>query len=743
MNKRIFVIITLWLSTVVPLFAQQSACGVVTDNKKQPLTGAVVYCKGSSSSAMTSQDGRFRIKLQHLPDTLIVSLAGFKTQYCVVSEWVSMHIVMQAYDGALDEVVITSKQAEGQLMKIDLDKTPVNTAQDLLRKVPGLFIAQHAGGGKAEQIFLRGFDNDHGTDIAISADDIPVNMPSHAHGQGYSDLHFLIPETIEDIDFGKGAYYADKGDFNTSGYVAFHTFDAISNSMVKIEGGNFNTARVVGMINLLRRDSARRNAYIVGEYNYTDGPFHVKQDFSRANLFGKYNQHIGRHGWFNVQASIFNSGWNASGQIPERAVSEGLIDRFGSIDTTEGGGTSRVNVSASYTYHPNDHEEWKSNFYYSHYVFNLYSNFTFYLVHPDVGDEINQHDNRDVYGMNHSYKQHFFFNHYKLDWTSGIGGRFDAIHDLALSYVTARNTLNERLAWGKAQEGNLNAYTVAELTSGKWRVYSGVRADWFYFNYYDRLQPQAPGSSYNKARVSPKLSVFYNATDKLSLYAKTGLGFHSNDVRDVVLQQGNDILPQSAGADLGAVIKPARALILRPVLWYTYMSSEFVWDGDAYGVSNAGATRRFGADFSIRYQPFPFLYFDADINWAVPRLINAPKGDNYVELAPTLTSTGGAGVQTKNGFTFNLRYRYMHDRPATQNNHIVAQGYFVNDLLATYRWRKWELSMQIQNLFNVQWNEAMFAETTRLKGEAAAGIEELTFTPGTPFFVKGGLSFRF
>jgi hypothetical protein len=229
----------------------------------------------------------------------------------------------------------------------------------------------------------------------------------------------------------------------------------------------------------------------------------------------------------------------------------------------------------------------------------------------------------------------------------------------------------------------------------------------------------------------------------MSLYVKTGLGFHSNDVRDVVLQHGENILPHSAGADLGAVIKPARGLILRPVLWYTYLSNEFVWNGDEYGVSDVGATKRYGADLSVRYQPLRFLYFDADMNWAHPRLANKTKGNNYVELAPTFTSTGGAGVQTRSGFTFNLRYRYMHDRPATQDGSIMAKGYFVNDLVTGYEKKKWGVSVQIQNLFNVKWNEAMFAQTTRLKGEQAGGIEDLTFTPGTPFFIKGGVSIKF
>lgn len=642
----------------------------------------------------------------------------------------------------LDQVVISSKKVEGEIMAIDLKKVPVNSSQDLLRKVPGLFIAQHAGGGKAEQIFLRGFDNDHGTDIAITADGVPVNMVSHAHGQGYADLHFLIPETVKNIDFGKGSYYADKGDFNTSGYVDFHTYDKVDYSMIKIEGGNFNTARVAGVFNVLNDAKKDRNAYLAGEYNFTQGPFEVKQDFKRLNLFGKYNQAIGSYGYFTAQASVFNSSWNASGQIPERAVTEGIIDRFGSIDNTEGGNTSRVNVLAKYDYKPNANQQLKTSLYYIHNVFNLYSDFTFYLVHPDKMDEINQYDNRDTYGTNNSFSQHFAFGESNLEWTSGIGARFDDIHDLELSYVTARTQLNERQAWGAAKEANTNAYTSLDLSFDKWRFNGGLRVDWFYFSYFDKLLPANGTLSYDKFRISPKLSAFYNPSDKVSIYIKSGLGFHSNDARAVVMQQGQNILPLSAGTDVGTILKPIKGLLINPILWYSYLSNEFVWNGDEFGTSDVGKTRRIGADLTIRYQPLPFLYFDTDLNWAKPRVIDAPKGDNYVELAPTFTSTGGVGIQTTNGFTCNLRYRYMHSRPATQDASIIAQGYFVNDLVLGYQLKKWSVNMQIQNLFNVKWNEAMFAQTTRLKGEPAEGIDQLTFTPGTPFYYKIGITYK-
>ncbi|MBB6501057.1 TonB-dependent receptor [Pedobacter cryoconitis] len=661
----------------------------------------------------------------------------------IFTQTIHAQVSLQPAGILLKDVIITSKTAESQLMKIDLTRVPANTAQDLLRKVPGLFIAQHAGGGKAEQIFLRGFDNDHGTDIAISADGIPVNMVSHAHGQGYSDLHFLIPETIDNITFGKGAYYADKGDFNTSGYVDFHTYDQVSNSMIKLEGGNFNTLRTAGIFNLLPGDQHQRNAYIAGEYNFTNGPFQVKQNFNRFNLFGKFNQQINEKSYINIQASTFSSSWNASGQIPERAVTEGIIGRFDSIDTTEGGNTSRTNLLLNYRYKIDDQQNWESSFYYSRYKFNLYSDFTFYLVHPDKGDEIHQFDNRDVYGMNHKYSKRFEFGTSSLIWQAGGGFRTDVIHDLGLSYVTARDTLNERLAWGNGTETNVNVFTSAEWMIGKWMINPGLRADWFNFNYFDKLDTRNGIQGYQKIRVSPKFNVFYNIDANTQLYLKTGFGFHSNDMRDVILQKGVNTLPWSAGTDLGILLKPVKDLVIQPILWYTYLSNEYVWNGDSYGTSAVGPTRRYGFDLALRYQPLHWLYLDADGNYADPRLVGKPVGNNYVELAPTFTSTGGIGVQLKNGLSANLRYRYMHNRPATQDNSIVANGYFVNDLLLGYEKKSWAFNIQVQNLFDVNWNEAMFAETTRLHGEPSAGVEQLTFTPGTPFYIKAGVTVKF
>lgn len=639
----------------------------------------------------------------------------------------------------LSAVKIVGHAPEDHIMKIGLNKIPVNTSQDLLRKVPGLFIAQHAGGGKAEQIFLRGFDNDHGTDIAISADGAPVNMVSHAHGQGYSDLHFLIPETVENISFGKGAYYAEKGDFNTSGYVDFHTLQKLSQSSIKLEGGSFGTLRTVGLFNLVNNNSS--HAYAAVEYNFANGPFRVKQNFNRLNLFGKWNQNIGEKDSLSLIFSTFSSNWNASGQIPLRAVAE--IGRFGSVDTTEGGNTSRTNFILNWGHRIDNTSGSKSTFFYSKYNFTLFSNFTFYLVNPEKGDEIKQRDDRQVYGMVNEYYKNLTLWSYPLLFKAGFNLRYDDIRDLSLSYVTQREELNERLAWGSASETNLGGYVSAQWKIGAWNINPGMRADWFNFNYYDKLIPQKGTQGARAARVSPKMNVFYNVNDNLQLFVKTGMGFHSNDVRAAVAENGKNVLPYTIGSDIGGVWAIGSNFIVIPTLWYSFLQNEFVWNGDSYGTSSVGSTKRTGIDLSFRYQPLPWLYIDSDVNLAKPRVVNAEKGNDYVDLAPTFTSTGGVAVTLNHRFSANLRYRYMGNRPANENKSIIANGYFVTDLMLAYRVKFLTFNAQVQNLLNTNWNEAMFAETTRLKGERPEGYDQLTFTPGTPFFLKAGITIRF
>ncbi|MBC7865198.1 MAG: TonB-dependent receptor, partial [Bacteroidia bacterium] len=346
MNKRIIICIAI-LFIYGCFHAQNNRIkGVITDSvSKEAIPGVSVLIDGINRSASTNAlgkfdlaglaDGNYKLKIFNLgfePTIIDVNLYGNETK--------EISIQLKPSIIKLSEVTISQTSNIGDAMSVmnQLDKKlrPTNSAQDLLRLVPGLFIAQHAGGGKAEQIFLRGFDVDHGTDFFVSIDGIPVNMVSHAHGHGYADFHFVIPETVEKLQVYKGPYAAKFGDFATSGAGEFTTKNDISKSLIKLEYGQFDTYRAVAVIDVLRGkhifSKQKENAYIAAEYNFTNAYFQSPQNFKRINVFAKYSGVISEKNFLSFSASTFLSSWNASGQIPDRAVKEGMINRFGSID---------------------------------------------------------------------------------------------------------------------------------------------------------------------------------------------------------------------------------------------------------------------------------------------------------------------------------------------------------------------------------------------------------------------------
>jgi hypothetical protein len=268
---------------------------------------------------------------------------------------------------------------------------------------------------------------------------------------------------------------------------------------------------------------------------------------------------------------------------------------------------------------------------------------------------------------------------------------------------------------------------------GKWLFNMGFRMDNFYFNYENKLNSAAPSQS--KSVLSPKLNVEYTTNPAIQIYLKTGKGFHSNDARVVVADQGREILPAAYGIDLGVNWKPVNHLFINAAIWYLYLQQEFVYDGDEGTLDPGDKTKREGIDFSARYQFSSWLYAFLDINYAHARDIQAPKGENYVPLAVPLSSAGGLNYKFANGINGALSYRYMKDRPANANNSLVAEGYFVSDLTVFYTKKKFELGIEIQNLFNTEWREEQFEVNSRLKNEPAP-VDDMNYTAGTPFFAK-------
>ncbi len=739
-----FLIIVFVFCNAITVIAQTVLKGKVVDaQSRQPLEAAsVIITEATNAKALTDEYGNFLLKTTNQKKAITVSHIGYKIYTAIADSNNGLIIELQPDAIRLEDVKLqaTGTSKFSSLAKIDLALSPVKNTQELLRLVPGLFIAQHAGGGKAEQIFLRGFDCDHGTDVQVSVDGMPVNMVSHAHGQGYADAHFIIPETINNIDFGAGPYYTQHGNLNTAGYVAFSTYKNIPKSVVQTEAGNFNSFRTLAMIDLLKKNKDKQSAYIAGEFTYTDGPTQNKQNFNRINVFTKYNAAINANTHLTFSVSAFKSKWDASGQVPTRAVESGLIDRFGSIDPSEGGNTERCNANLVVSHQFSNGTSWDNQVFLNRYKFNLYSDFTFFLNDPVNGDEINQAEARNIFGLTSKLKQKYFFGKWTLTSTDGIGVRHDATDESKLAHVVKHQFLNY-ITLGDIKETNAYAFTQQQATIGNWVIDAGVRFDYFNFNYYNRLNLQQMPSQ-NKSVVSPKLNVQYNISKTVQVYIKAGKGFHSNDTRVVVTNDGKQILPAAYGSDFGVILKPSKDLLLNIAAWNLYLGQEFVYVGDDGNVEPSGRTKRQGIDIIARYQFTKFLFANANINFTKPRARDEAKGQDYIPLAPTTTSTGGLFYKKQTGFNGGIKYRYIKSRPANEDNSIIAKGYFLVDASLNYAQKKYEVGVSVENLFNVKWNEAQFATESRLMNEPNA-VTELNFTPGTPLFAKVKLAVFF
>jgi outer membrane receptor protein involved in Fe transport len=755
MKQTLLFIFLFLLSTISYAHLGTLTGRVIDESTNLPLRNVTVQLVGLGKATLTDDLGRYRF--DHLvasPYKVEFSSVGYASfvQDVTIADDQTVYIQtsLTVAPVTLNAVTVSAQKAHDQqlISSLDIRLRPITNSQEILRLVPGLFIGQHAGGGKAEQIFLRGFDLDHGTDIRLSVDGMPVNMVSHAHGQGYADLHFVIPELVEAVDFKKGTYTTDKGNLATAGWVDFRTRTALDRSFVKLEAGQFDTYRVVAGIDLLGEKGKAKNqsAYLASEYSYSNSYFDNPQHFKRVNVLGKYHRHIGNNTNLTLTGSTFWSKWNHSGQIPDRAVESGLIGWFGSIDPTEGGETSRTNLNAQFVTVTARNHIIKNQLYYANYNFELYSNFTFFLNDSLNGDQIRQKEGRNLFGYNGSYSTQTSLGktswittvgaQYRQDVTPGLGGR-----PTELSHTKNRVETLERIQYGNINELNAALYAdeVVQVSS-RFSVNAGLRVDFFRSKYVDLLANPATKKYVTQAIVSPKLNLYYTFNPRVQLYLNTGKGFHSNDARVVTAQNGREILPGAYGSDLGIIVKPFPKLLINAAAWYLWMQQEFVYVGDEGVVEPSGRSRRQGIDVSIRYQLTRNLFADVDLNTAKPRALDAERGQNYLPLAPVFTSTGGLSLQTQYGLSGSLRYRYIANRPANEDNSIVAKGYFVTDMQANYARKKYTVGLSVQNLLNTRWKETQFATESRLQNESAP-VDEIHFTPGTPFFARLSLTY--
>ncbi len=729
-------------------FTQQPSANwlqVIDAATSQPVEGATVRFFPGTETTVTNEQGKFHLKSESAIDSVQVSAIGFKNKsvyQTTLNQQDAIKLEIQPIE-IKNITLFSGVEGTKTISMIDIKNRSFNHSQEVLSFIPGLFIGQHAGGGKAEQIFLRGFDIDHGTDVAITVDGMPVNMVSHAHGQGYADLHFLMPELIDKVDYKKGTYSADKGNMATAGFVNFHTKKVLTENSIKLEAGQFNTYRLAGMMKLLGAKAAQKqqSAYIATEYMYSDGYFDNPQDFKRFNVFGKYHGRLNSSNILSFTASAFSSSWSASGQIPERAFKDGLISFFGAIDPNEGGETGRRNINTQHIKTFDNGATFQNQLYYTHYDFALYSNFTFFLKDSIHGDQIKQKEVRNLVGYNGSYQVNSFAGDNKITTEIGGGFRLDKTKNSELSRTKNKSELLQQLQSGNISEINPAVYINETIRwNEKFTINAGLRWDYFDMQYQDKTDNNKKLAS--SSIISPKFNIYYHINSKTNLYLNTGKGFHSNDTRVAVVTSARKAVPAAYGTDLGFTTKPFKNLFFNTAVWYLELDQEFIYVGDEGVVEPSGRSRRIGIDASARYQPFTQLIIDADVNYSHARSVEEIKGENYLPLAPAFTSTGGLSYKTTKGWNGSLRYRFLGRRPANEDYSTIARGYFIADANLMYARNKWEAGISAQNLLNTRWKETQFDTESRLKDETVA-VSEIHFTPGTPFFIKFSLTYKF
>lgn len=655
----------------------------------------------------------------------------------------------------LDEVVvegrglsligIASSATEGVVGREELQRRPILRPGELLETVPGVIITQHSGAGKGNQFFLRGFNLDHGTDIAVRVNGIPNNLPSHGHGQGYIDLNYLIPELTDTVKFRKGPYYADAGDFATAGSVSIDYVDTLPNAMVLLEAGSFDYQRALAADSFRLGDGDLMFAF---ETVHEDGPWEVPQNFNKLNGVVRYTE-SDVNGGVRYTAQAYDSSWIATDHVAKRAVDTGLIGRFGSLDPTSGGETSRYSLSADW-WGSGDDDGWNINAYTYFYGLDLYSNFTYALDDPANGDQFLQTDERWVQGIEGDYNWPMELGSSFGENTIGFQFRNDII-DNGLFDTAQRNILSTTRQ-DEILQTSLGLHAQNQVYWNDWfRSTIGLRGDVYRFDVDSDLAVNS--GTETDALVSPKAGVVFGPWSDTEIYLQGGYGFHSNDARGTTLSDDpttpapNDGVPvdplvQQRGAELGVRTTAVEGLQSTLSLWYLNSDSELLFVGDAGATEPTGATERFGVEWTNFYDVNTWLTLDLDLAASQARFTGG--GDNHVPGAIDEVAAMGATVRHPRGHYFAIRGRYFGPRDLTEDGTIQSSTSFLVNAHAGYRFSEdWQVRLSIFNLLDREVSDIEYYYPSRLPGEAPGpddgGYNDIHFHPSEPFSVRVGL----
>jgi outer membrane receptor protein involved in Fe transport len=602
--------------------------------------------------------------------------------------------------------------SEGAVAGADIDVRPLLRPAELLEATPGLIATQHSGGGKANQWFLRGFNLDHGTDFSVTIDDMPMNFRTHGHGQGYLDVNGLIPETVSRIEYRKGPYRADAGDFSFVGSSAIITHDRMEPFAIA-EAGQHDYYRFVA------GGSAAVGAgdlLIVGQAKFYNGPWDLPEDFDGYSGLVKYSMPLGS-GQLSASVNLFHASWAPTEQIPERAIGTLVEDAYGTLDPTLRGSTRREILTLNY-----ESDAWRITGWAQHYDWSLLSNFTFFLEDPVNGDQLRQYEERWSWGGR--IERNVTLND-RLSFRAGIELREDSLDPVGLDQTIAG-----------AKEFTVGAFDVKETSVGLygeaiWKpidglmVIGGLRGDWYRFR-TEAVEGVSAWSGTEKDHiVSPKIGLNYEITDGVALYANWGEGFHSNDARGAT--NPDDPAPglvEGTMKELGFRLERG-GLVLTGVYWWSSIDSELIYVGDAGAVEPSNPGRRRGYELTAFWKPDRRLAVDAVWTGSRARYADLPDGENFVPGA--LESAGELGLSAifpdVNGA---IRFRYLGPHALIEDDSVRGDDTFLVNLRAAWTPRSlkgWEIYGELLNALDSDDHDIDYFYATRLPGEPPEGIE--------------------
>lgn len=635
------------------------------------------------------------------------------------------------YGRALPQIGLATSGSQGTVGYRDFEDKPLGRVGELVENVPGVIATQHSGTGKANQYFLRGFNLDHGTDFAGFYDGMPVNMRTHGHGQGYLDLNFLIPELVERIDYRKGPYFADVGDFSAAGTVRFTTVDQLAQPLIEVTAGSFGYGRLLFAGS---RAAGGDGDLLVGiDGSLSDGPWVLDEKLRKLNALVKYSRGAADHRW-GIGLSAYHARWNATDQVPQRAIDEGLISRFGNIDPFLGGTTTRIGLTANARF-----DRLQITLFALYYRFRLTSNFTYFLDDPVNGDEFQQRDQRGVFGG--SVRRDFTATAFGRPITLAVGGdaRLDHIGKIGL-YHSVQGQRTATVREDKVDEASASLYAEADAAlTDRLRLILGLRGDLYGYSVDARTLPVNSGKG-RDAIVGPKAALAWRATDHLELYADYGESFHSNDVRGATIavdpSTGDPatrvpVLVKARGLEVGARFEH-RDLSLSLVGFYLALGSELVFSGDAGTTEPNAATRRLGTEANLFWRPTAWLTLDGAAGLTRARFHDVARGESRIPNSVETVFAGGAAVKLSHGASASIRLRHFGAAPLIEDGTVRSRPTTLVNLGLYGRVGRVHLDLALLNLFDVRDADISYYYASRLAGEPAAGVDDYHFHPVEP-----------